>query len=87
MVKFSDDWCIIVVRKLFTKKGQTDSHTNADDCNNFLGEGDYYYSAYGNHSPSLLQVIFNPLLPSAHKSARIDTFSILKLKRTIKKFL
>ena len=29
---------------------------------------------------------FNPLLPIAHKSARIDKISILKLEGIIKKF-
>ena len=30
-------------------------------------------------------MVFNPLLPSAHKSARIAKISILKLEGTIKK--
>ena len=33
-----------------------------------------------------MKVSFNPLLPSAHKAARIAKISILKLEGTIKKW-
>ena len=46
-----------------------------------------YHSNYECLSNWLLHVlIFNPLLPIAHKSARIDKISILKFKGIIKKF-
>ena len=34
---------------------------------------------------SFFSILFNPLLPIAHKSARIDKISILKLEGIIKK--
>ena len=37
------------------------------------------------YTKKLITLNFNPLVPSAHKSARIDTISILKLEGNIKK--
>ena len=49
------------------------------------GTGDVYFAAKGSHTHTLVTLV-NPLVPSAHKTARVAKFSILKLEGIIKKF-